>query len=83
MTGLYTAIFGATFSDYYNNSILNYILAAFTGLTIFHFFSGSTSQALPSIVDNGGLLNKICLPVSVFPLSVITANIFQVANGSL
>ena len=81
MTGLYTAIFGATFSDYYNNSILNYILAAFTGLTIFHFFSGSTSQALPSIVDNGSLLNKIYLPVSVFPLSVITANIFQFALG--
>jgi ABC-2 type transport system permease protein/lipopolysaccharide transport system permease protein len=83
MTSLYTAIFGATFSSYYNDSIINYILASFTGLTTFHFFSGSTSQALPSVVDNSGLLNKIYLPISVFPLSVITANAFQFLLGGL
>lgn len=82
MTGLYTAIFGATFSSYYNDSIINYILAAFTGLATFHFFSGSTSQALPSIVDNSQLLNKIYLPISVFPVSIIVANIFHFLLGS-
>lgn len=83
MTGLYTAVFGAAFSSYYNDSIINYVLAAFTGLATFHFFSGSTAQALPSIVDNGGLLNKIYLPISVFPLSIIGANIFQFILGGL
>lgn len=83
MTSLYSLVFGATFSSYYNDSIVNYILAAFTGLTTFHFFSGSTAQALPSIVDNGELLNKICLPISVFPVSVIVANIFQFFLGGL
>jgi ABC-type polysaccharide/polyol phosphate export permease len=83
MTSLYTAVFGTTFSSYYNDSIFNYILAAFTGLATFHFFSGSTSQALPSIVDNGGLLNKIYLPISVFPLSIIAANVFQFTVGGL
>ncbi|MFM6136233.1 MAG: ABC transporter permease, partial [Sphaerospermopsis kisseleviana] len=59
MTGLYTAIFGATFASYYDNSILNYVLAAFTGLVVINFFSASTSQALASVVGNGALLNKI------------------------
>ncbi|MDZ8183324.1 MAG: ABC transporter permease [Nostoc sp. ChiSLP02] len=82
MTGLYTAIFGATFSSYYGNSILNYVLAAFTGLVVINFFSASTSQALISVVGNGSLLNKISLPVSVFPVSMIGANIFQFLVGT-
>lgn len=81
MTGLYSAIFGTTFASYYNNSILNYILAAFTGLVVINFFSSSTSQALSSVVGNGALLNKIRLPVSVFPVSMVAANIFQFVIG--
>ncbi|WP_193197648.1 ABC transporter permease [Nostoc sp. MG11] len=83
MTGLYTAIFGTTFASYYGNSILNYMLAAFTGLVVINFFSASTSQALSSVVSNGSLLNKIRLPVSIFPLSMIAANVFQFAIGVL
>ncbi len=83
MTVVYTAVFGAAFSQYYDNSTLKYILAAFTGLTIIHFFSGATNQALVSIVASGGLLNKIKLPMSVFPLSMIVANVFQFSMGVL
>lgn len=54
MTGLYTAIFGATFASYYDNSIINYVMAAFTGLVVINFFTASTSQALSSVVGNGG-----------------------------
>jgi len=56
MTSLYTAIFGATFAEYYDNSTFNYILAAFTGLIVINFFSTSTTQALSSVVENGGPL---------------------------
>ncbi len=83
MTGLYTAIFGATFASYYHNSLVNYLLAAFTGLVIMNFFTASTSQSLSSVVGNGSLLNKIRLPVSVFPVSMIAANVFQFAIGVL
>lgn len=82
MTGLYTAIFGANFSSYYDNSIMNYVLAAFTGLLIINFYTSSTSQALTSIVSNGDLLNKMRLPLPVFPLSMIASNIFQFMVGS-
>ncbi|AFZ23687.1 ABC-type polysaccharide/polyol phosphate export systems, permease component [Cylindrospermum stagnale PCC 7417] len=81
MTGLYTAIFGATFASHYGNSILNYVLAAFTGLVVINFFSACTSQALSSVVVNGSLLNKIRLPVSIFPVSMTAANVFQFAIG--
>jgi len=77
MTGLYTTIFGATFAKYYDDSVINYVLAALTGLIVINFFSASTLQALSSVVANGALLNKIRLPVNVFPVSMIMANIFQ------
>ncbi|OHY34121.1 ABC transporter permease [Cylindrospermopsis raciborskii CS-508] len=77
MTSLYTAIFGATFSSYYNKSITNYVLAAFTGLVVINFFSASTTQCLVSVVGNGTLLNKIQLPVSIFPVSMVASNVFQ------
>ena len=34
------------------------------------------------MVGNGALLNKIRLPVSVFPVSMITANVFQFLMGA-
>ena len=83
MTGVYTAIFGTAFASYYGNSIFNYVLAVFTGLVVINFFSACTTQALWSVVNNGGLLNKICLPVSVFPISLVAANVFQFSIGVL
>jgi ABC-type polysaccharide/polyol phosphate export permease len=83
MTGIYSAIFGTAFSSYYGNSVLRYVLATFTGLAVLNIFSNTTSQALPSVVDNGGLLNKVRLPVSVFPLSIVASNAFQFAVGTL
>lgn len=82
MTSLYTAIFGATFAQYYDNSALNYVLAAFTGLVVINFFSSSTAQALASVVENGGIVNKIRLPLFIFPLSTIAANMFQLLMGA-
>jgi lipopolysaccharide transport system permease protein len=83
MTALYTTIFGSAFKKYYHDSLWEYTLAAFTGLTVIHFFNSSTSQALSSIVNNGSLLNKVKLPVSVFPISIIIANTFQLLVGML
>jgi ABC-type polysaccharide/polyol phosphate export permease len=83
MAGIYTAVLGKAFSSYYDNSILNYILAAFTGLSVFHFFSAATSQALSSLVNNGSLINKIKLPLSIFPSAAIAANVFQFLLANL
>jgi len=85
MTAVYSLIFGTAFSKnpYYGGSILNYVLACFTGLVVINFFSATTTQALTSIVGSGTLLNKIRIPVSVFPISIVCANIFQLLVGAL
>jgi ABC-type polysaccharide/polyol phosphate export permease len=91
MTGLYTAIFGGIFgnifSEYYHNSsihpFLGYALAAFTGLIVINFFAASTTQSLTSVVANGPMLNKIKLPISVFPVAANMANVFQLLVGPL
>ncbi|MGF1539489.1 MAG: ABC transporter permease [Pleurocapsa sp.] len=83
MTVVYAAIFGQNFIEQqYYDSIEEYCLAAFTGLLVINFFSSSTAQALASIVENGTIVNKIKLPLFVFPLSTIGANIFQLSMGS-
>lgn len=83
MTGIYTAIFGTAFAFHYNNSIVHYSLQVFVGLAVMSFFTASTTQALQSVVSNGLLMNKIRLPVSVFPTSIIAANVFQFTVGTL
>ena len=83
MTTIYTALFGTEFANYYDNSLWSYALAAFMGLIVIHFFSGSTTQALTSIVGNGALLNKIKLPFSIFPVGIITANVVQFTTSVL
>ena len=83
MTGVYSALFGQAFAASYGNSILSYVLAAFTGMVVFNFFSASTSQALSSVVNSGGLLNKMSLPISAFPLSMVIANTYQLCLGTL
>ncbi len=81
MTGLYTAIFGSVFASYYDNSVLNYVLAAFTGLVVLNFYASATTQSVIMVVWSGALLNKIRLPVSVFPMSMVAANVFQFSVG--
>jgi|SRR5579863_2439922 len=83
MTGVYTLIFGTAFASYYGNSIFNYVLAVFMGLVVVTFFSQASSQALTSVVANGSLVNKIRIPLSVFPLSIVVANLFQFLVGVL
>ena len=60
MTGLYTAIFGATFAQYYGDSKINYVLAAFTGLVVINFsFLLLPLKLWLASWKNGGIVNKI------------------------
>jgi lipopolysaccharide transport system permease protein len=83
MTIVYAMIFGTAFAKYYDASIVNYILAVFMGLVVVTFFSQASGQALQSVVANGSLVNKIRIPLSVFPISVVVANLFQFLVGVL
>lgn len=83
MTAVYSAIFSATFARYYQGSALRYALAVFIGLVAVNFFAAATTQALPSLVSGGMLLNKIRLPPAIFPVATVAAYSFQLAAASL
>lgn len=77
MTVMYTAIFGLAFASYYGGSTVRYFVSAFVGVAVVTFFSQSTAEALPTVVVNGGLLNKIALEPETFPVSSIVASTLQ------
>jgi homopolymeric O-antigen transport system permease protein len=79
MTALYTLIFGTAFASYYNGSTSRYVFSAFVGVVVVTFFTQSTSEALGTVVANGGLLNKISLDPETFPIAAIAANAYQQA----
>jgi ABC-type polysaccharide/polyol phosphate export permease len=79
MTVLYTTLFGAAFSRYYGGSLIRYLFSVFVAVTVVTFFSQATSEALNSVVSNGGLLNKIAVDPETFPVASIAANAFQQA----
>lgn len=82
MTLVYTTILGSLFTHYYNGNRIAYGLAVFCGMVAINFFGTSTSMALPSVVSNGTLLNKISLPMSIFPVSTVLASVFQLTIGA-
>lgn len=77
MTGLYATLFGTAFKAYYGGSTSRYVFSAFVGVSVVTFFSQATSEALNSVVTNGGLLNKIAIDPETFPIASIAANTFQ------
>ena len=74
MTGLYAIVFGHTFAKYYHGSIIFYVIAVFIGLVVNGFFATSTTQAMHSVVSGGSLINKIRMPLSVYPMSVMLSS---------
>ena len=81
MAGVYTLVFGTAFMPYFGGSLVNYALACFTGLVVITFFSQASGQALQSVVSNGSLVNKVRVPLSVFPIATVAANLIQFVIG--
>jgi ABC-type polysaccharide/polyol phosphate export permease len=79
MTAIYTAIFGTAFAGFFGGSLTRYALSAFVGVVVVTYFMQATSEAMGTVVGNGGLLNKIRLSPAIFPLASIAANTFQQA----
>jgi len=82
MAVVYAAIFSHQFARYYG-SVLQYGVAVYIGLALIGFFLSSTTQATTSIVQAGGLLNKIRIPFEAFPISTVAAFGFQQVVGTV
>ena len=68
---LMMAVMAVVFSNIFKASMpgVNYLCYLQTGLVLFNFFSDATNQAMPSVVGNMGLINKVYIPKYIFPLS--------------
>jgi lipopolysaccharide transport system permease protein len=54
-----------------------YILFSYTGLVPWTFFTNAVSACGPSITSNAEVIKKIALPREVFPLSAVSATLFD------
>ncbi|HEY4439455.1 MAG TPA: ABC transporter permease [Candidatus Elarobacter sp.] len=83
MATVYSAVFGRTFAPYYGGSVVLYGCTVFIGLSLVGFFVASTSECSTILVQNGGLINKVRVPLEAFPLATIAAHAFQLIAGAL
>lgn len=69
------------FSSMFKRNIDNYPVYLFSGQLLFNYMRTSTTQAMNSIVSNGGLIKKIYVPKYIFTISrVISALIDLLFN---
>jgi ABC-2 type transport system permease protein len=68
---LMMGVMALVFSNFFKATMpgVSYLCYLLTGLTIFNYFSDATTQSMPSIVSNMGLINKVYIPKYIFPLS--------------
>lgn len=68
---LMMAVMAVVFSNIFKANMpgVSYLAYLLTGLILFNFFSEATNQAMPSIVGNMSLINKVYIPKYIFPLS--------------
>jgi ABC-2 type transport system permease protein len=68
---LMMTVMTVVFSTFFKNNIANFPVYLLIGNIVFSLNSDSTSQALMSIVGNGGLIKKVYIPKYLFPLSKV------------
>ena len=61
------------FSTMFSRNIENFPVYLLAGRTIFEFVTGSTTQAMHSVIANSALLKKAYVPKYIFTLSKITS----------
>lgn len=73
-TGIFSIFFGKIAKIPSDN--IPYPLFAFTGLTIFNFFSAALTSSSQSLISNEGIIKKVYFPRLIIPLSaIVTASV--------
>jgi lipopolysaccharide transport system permease protein len=67
-------VFYAIFSGLFGKSVGQYSAYVMSGLIMWQFFSQGTKVASLAFLQNRNLINKIYLPKSIFPLSVVASS---------
>ena len=67
------------FSTLFRFDIENYPLYLISGQVIFNFFNEATTMSLPSIIGGGHIINRVYVPLYMFPLSKVISSLVNVA----
>jgi lipopolysaccharide transport system permease protein len=76
---LYVAVFYVVFNMILTSRQPDFLLFLMTGKLAFVWFSKSVTQASSSIVSSKGLVGKINVPKTLFPMAVIQAGVYKQA----
>jgi ABC-type polysaccharide/polyol phosphate export permease len=68
-------IFYVVFSGLFKSTIQNYSTYVISGIIMWQLFSQGTQVSALAFVTNRNLINKIHLPISIFPLSVVISSL--------
>ena len=76
---LYVGVFYVVFSVILTTRQPDFLVFLMTGKLVFNWFSKTVSQASGSILAGAGLLGKIDLPKTLFPMAVIQEGLYKQA----
>lgn len=68
-------IFYIVFSGFFKSTIPNYATYVISGLIMWQLFSQGTQVSALAFMTNRNLINKVHLPISIFPLSVVISSL--------
>ena len=68
---LMLAVMAVVFSQMFRVRVegANYLVYLMTGIIMFNYFNEASSNAMTSVVDNFGLINKVYIPKYIFPVA--------------
>lgn len=68
---LMLAVMAVVFSQMFRVRVegVNYLVYLMTGIIMFNYFNEASTNAMTSVVDNFGLINKVYIPKYIFPIA--------------
>ena len=84
MLALYYFVFGRVYEAYFldpEETELDFALALFLGLALFHVFTETLSAAPGIIISNPNFVKKVVFPLEVLPIAQLGAAVFHLSVG--
>lgn len=72
-------VYTFVFNHILKGSIPNYTYFLLIGILPWNFFAQSVMMSTGSILENGGLIRKVAMPMEVFPVATVLFNLAQFA----
>ena len=76
-------VYSFVFSNILKGGIPNFSYFLLIGILPWNFFAQSIMMSTGSILDNGGLIRKVAMPMEVFPVATVLFNLVQLVLALL